>query len=93
VLTCTEGSSCDMQCDHQLSCGAICNAGTTCILRCGGAQSCDLQCGGTPTDCGNGIKVCNRACPTPSRRPDASRGRENRRRQLAEQRFQLDRPK
>lgn len=50
ALTC--GGDCKMKCQDQAQCLVTCSGGT-----------CDFDCPGTVTDCGNGVSVCNRACP------------------------------
>jgi hypothetical protein len=64
VLTCQEGSFCDLQCNGQaVSCNGTCTADSACVLRCGSIANCNLQCVGVRKDCGKGISVCNRDCP------------------------------
>lgn len=64
------GGTCDVDCTGAASCAVDCNssgfATAACVLDCGDnaedcgflPESCPL-----PTDCGNGIFVCNRGCP------------------------------
>ncbi len=65
---CWDHSTCDVKCDRSMGCGVACTGGAECVLECGtnAGTVCkfDACTGGTgPIDCGNGLLVCNRACP------------------------------
>ncbi|WP_428267154.1 hypothetical protein [Haliangium sp.] len=61
---CVAGSDCETSCLGTGACTMACSGGSSCLLDCRGAGGCQIDlCEGTLTDCGNGIKACNRACP------------------------------
>lgn len=67
-IACESGGHCSGTCENATSCALSCGPPPSeCLLRCGAAGSganCHMDgCPTTPTDCGGGVYVCNRACP------------------------------
>ncbi len=64
TVSCTGASNCTTTCAPAAPCSVTCAPGAACLVTCNGATSCDvLGCPSGVTDCGNGVKACNRACP------------------------------
>jgi hypothetical protein len=62
-LQCTGSSSCALHCGQGGPCNLDCRDGSSCLVACEPSVSaCDVVCD-NPVDCGDGVFVCNRACP------------------------------
>ncbi len=63
-LSCGVDGECQLHCSGNKGCSMACGTGASCLIDCSGmsAVSCFItNC--IPTNCGNGIQVCGRACP------------------------------
>ena len=59
---CENGADCEVDCTGSSNCEVRCNDTSACLLDCSGVSNCRLR-GCSSTRCGDGIRVCNRACP------------------------------
>ena len=65
-VDCEDTGSCSVTCENATGCSENCRADSECLLDCGTvpAAQCHLDmCPAGVVDCGNGVLVCNRACP------------------------------
>ena len=63
-VDCEDNSTCNLKCGSAAHCSENCRPDSECLLDCGSAGSnCAMDMCPSPVDCGNGITVCNRACP------------------------------
>lgn len=63
-IACTGTDGCDTTCEGG-GCRVTCDATSGCALRCPSGGDCQLICSvGLAHDCGAGVQVCGRDCPT-----------------------------
>jgi hypothetical protein len=64
TIACTGTEGCDTTCEGG-GCMQTCDGTNGCTLRCPSGGDCTLICAiGAVMDCGAGVQVCGRACPT-----------------------------
>ena len=61
--TCKDGATCELACTLADPCTLDCQGSAECLLSKCSNSVCTLRCSGSLTNCGGGIKVCNRDCP------------------------------
>jgi hypothetical protein len=64
-VDCEDHSACNLTCNDATMCNENCRPDSECLLSCGsaGSATCFMDMCPSPVDCGNGVTVCNRACP------------------------------